>query len=66
MTQALAVPEPAKRQPMYRRMQEIVLTEWPVLPIVNPMAYQAVRKRLHNTYLAFDTTVRGLLESWIE
>jgi len=52
MTQALAVPEPAKRQPMYRRMQEIVLTEWPVLPIVNPMAYQAVRKRLHNTYLA--------------
>jgi peptide/nickel transport system substrate-binding protein len=63
--QALHEPHPVKRLPLYRRMQEIVLTEAPVLPIVNPMYYHVVRKRLNGMYVAYDATERGLIGAWI-
>jgi len=56
---------PVKRLPLYRRMQEIVLTEWPLIPLVNPMKYQVVRKRLSDMYVSFDDTERGLIRTWV-
>ncbi len=56
----------AKRLGIYRRLQEIVLTEWPALPLVNPMKSQVVRRRLHGMYVAYDDTERGLIEAWID
>jgi len=55
-----------KRLQIYRRLQEIVLTEWPALPLVNPMIYFVVRRRLHDMYVAYEATERGLVEAWAE
>lgn len=55
-----------RRLAIYRRLQEIVLTEWPALPIVNPMIYFVVRRRLHDMYVAYEATERGLLEAWVD
>jgi peptide/nickel transport system substrate-binding protein len=62
----LHTPDPAKRQPIYRRLQEIVLTEWPAMPLVNPMKYFVVRRRLHGMYVGFEDTERGLIEAWVD
>jgi peptide/nickel transport system substrate-binding protein len=64
--EGLHTPEPAKRLPIYRRLQEIVLSEWPALPLVNPMIYFVVRRRLHNMYVAYEATERGLIDSWVD
>ena len=64
--QGLHTPDPAKRMPIYRRLQEIVLTEWPAMPLVNPMKYFVVRKRLHGMYVGFEDTERGLIEAWVD
>ena len=64
--QGLHTPEPAKRLAIYRRLQEIVLTEWPAMPLVNPMIYFVVRRRLHEMYVAYEATERGLIEAWAE
>ena len=55
-----------RRLAIYRRLQEIVLTEWPALPIVNPMIYFVVRRRLHDMYVAYEATERGLIETWAD
>jgi len=64
--QGLHTPDPSKRLPIYRRLQEIVLTEWPAMPLVNPMKYFVVRKRLHGMYVGFEDTERGLIEAWVD
>ncbi len=64
--QGLHTPDPAKRLQIYRRLQEIVLTEWPAVPLVNPMKYFVVRKRLHGMYVGFEDTERGLIEAWVD
>jgi len=56
---------PVKRLPLYRRMQEIVITEWPAIPLVNPMVYQVVRKRLNGYYVSFVGNEVALLQSWV-
>ena len=62
---ALGNPDQAKRHDQYRRMQEIVLTEWPTLPTVDPTQYQVVRSRVQNMYVAIDGTEKGLTETWV-
>lgn len=64
--QGLHTPDQARRLQIYRRLQEIVLTEWPALPLVNPMIYFVVRRRLHNMYVAYEATERGLVETWAD
>ena len=64
--EGLRTTDRAKRLQIYRRLQEIVLTEWPALPLVNPMKYQVVRRRLHGYYVAYDDTERGLIGAWVE
>jgi peptide/nickel transport system substrate-binding protein len=64
--QGLHTPDPAKRLQIYRRLQEIVLTEWPAMPLVNPMKYFVVRKRLHGMYVGYEDTERGLIEAWVD
>ena len=55
---------PVKRLPLYRRMQEIIITEWPAIPLVNPMVYQVVRKRVNGYYVSFVGNEVALLQSW--
>jgi peptide/nickel transport system substrate-binding protein len=64
--QGLHTPDQAKRLQIYRRLQEIVLTEWPAMPLVNPMYYFVVRKRLHGMYVGYESTERGLIEAWVD
>ena len=46
-------------------MQEIVLTEWPTIPVVDPTLYQVVRSRVQNMYVSIDGTEKGLTEAWV-
>ncbi|MFC4948196.1 ABC transporter substrate-binding protein [Pseudonocardia sp. GCM10023141] len=62
---SIAETDQAKRATMYTRMQEIVLTEWPTMPLVAPSKFQAVRKRLQNMYVSVDDTERGLAQAWV-
>lgn len=61
----IAETDQAKRAELYRQMQEIVLTEWPTLPLVAPDKFQAVRTRLQNMYVSVDDTERGLAQAWV-
>ena len=64
--EGLHTTDSTRRLSIYRRLQEIVLTEWPALPIVNPMIYFVVRRRLHEMYVAYEATERGLVEAWVD
>jgi peptide/nickel transport system substrate-binding protein len=64
--EGLHTTDQARRLQIYRRLQEIVLTEWPAMPLVNPMKYFVVRKRLHGMYVGFEDTERGLIEAWVD
>lgn len=63
--QGLVTTNVRKRHQLYTQMQEIVLTQWPELPLVNPMLYQAVSTRVQNSYLSFDSTYTGLKGAWL-
>lgn len=65
INQALATTDTNKRMQQYARMQEIVLTEWPTIPLVVPTKYQVVRQRVQNMYVSVDDTERGLIETWV-
>lgn len=65
LNDALGNPDQAKRHDQYRRMQEIVLTEWPTIPTVDPTLYQVVRGRVQNMYVSIDGTEKGLTEVWV-
>jgi peptide/nickel transport system substrate-binding protein len=62
---ALGNTDQAARHQQYRRMQEIALTEWPTMPIVDPTIYQVVRTRVQNMYVSIDGTEKGLAETWV-
>jgi peptide/nickel transport system substrate-binding protein len=62
---ALGNPDQTARHAQYRRMQEIALTEWPTMPIVDPTIYQVVRSRVQNMYVSIDGTEKGLAETWV-
>jgi peptide/nickel transport system substrate-binding protein len=65
ISDALGNPDQAARHTQYRRMQEIVLTEWPTIPTVDPTLYQVVRSRVQNMYVSIDGTEKGLTETWV-
>jgi peptide/nickel transport system substrate-binding protein len=65
ITQGLATTDTARRMQQYTRMQQIVLSEWPTIPLVVPTKYHVVRKRVQNMYVSVDDTERGLIESWL-
>jgi len=56
---------PVKRLPLYRRMQEIIQTEWPQIPLLNPMKYQVVRKRVNGMYVTYNDTEQALIGAWL-
>jgi peptide/nickel transport system substrate-binding protein len=58
----LAENNQAKRFAIYKQAQEIVLSQLPTLPLVDPVKYQAVRKRVNGMYVAQDDTERGLTQ----
>lgn len=63
--QGIAETDPAKRHQIYNQLQEIVLTQWPTMPLVDPTTYQVVNKRVKNMYIAIDSTMRGLAQTWV-
>ncbi len=65
-TTGLATTDQAKRVPMYRRIQEIVLTEVPHLYTVQDKKIQFVRNRVKNMYVSFTDFNSGLREAWVE
>jgi peptide/nickel transport system substrate-binding protein len=65
LNDALGNTDQAARHMQYHRMQEIALTEWPTMPIVDPTIYQVVRSRVQNMYVSIDGTEKGLAEAWV-
>lgn len=65
LNDALGNTDQTARHTQYRRMQEIALTEWPTMPIVDPTIYQVVRNRVQNMYVSIDGTEKGLAETWV-
>src|SRR6266545_890707 len=63
---ALLTPDQAKRKALYTRAQQILLTEFPHIPLVQDMKYQVVRSRLKNMYVSYTDFNTGLRESWVE
>jgi peptide/nickel transport system substrate-binding protein len=55
-----------KRHQLYKRMNEIVMTEWPLIPLVDPLNFQAVNMRVHGSYLAYTTSDLDLAEAWVD
>jgi peptide/nickel transport system substrate-binding protein len=53
----------AKRHALYRRMEEIVLTEWPVMPLVDQYKFQIVGKRVQGMYVSYTDADPGLVEA---
>ena len=64
--QGLRTIDQQQRQRIYRRIDEIVMTDWPEIPIAVAMKYMVVRKRLHDMYASYEDTERGLIEAWTE
>lgn len=62
----LATTDQEKRKPMYRRIQEIILTEVPNLYTVQDKKIQIVRSRVKNMYVSFTDFNTGLREAWVE
>lgn len=63
---ALLTPDQARRKALYTRVQQILLTELPHVPLVQDMKYQVVRNRLKNMYVAYTDFNTGLREAWVE
>ena len=64
--EALLTPDVPKRLQNYRQAQRILLTELVHIPLVQPMAYLVVRKRLQNMEVSFTTdTAYTLREAWL-
>jgi peptide/nickel transport system substrate-binding protein len=64
--QGLRTTDPRQRQRIYRRIDEIVMTDWPEMPVAVAMKYMVARSRLHNMYASYEDTERGLIEAWVE
>lgn len=64
--QAQALTDDAKRHQIYTQVQELMMTQLPVMPVVNPMYYQVVRSRAHGMYVSYDALLPGLAETWVE
>lgn len=65
INQGLAETDLTKRMAIYTQLQEIVLTQWPTMPLVAVTNFQAVNKRVQGMYVAVDDTYRGLRYVWV-
>lgn len=65
IAQGIAETDQAKRQSIYQQLQQIVLTQFPTLPLVVPTKFEGVTKRVHNMVVSVDDTYRGLAEVWV-
>jgi peptide/nickel transport system substrate-binding protein len=65
LARAIAQTEVKKRHTLINSAQKIVLGQWPAMPLVIPVTYQVLNKRVQNMYLAIDGTMRGLAEAWV-
>ena len=57
--------DPKKRLPMYKKLQDILLTEVLEIPLMVPYKYQVVSKRLKNMYVAYSDFNTGLRTAYI-
>lgn len=64
--QAQALTDDAKRHQIYTQIQELVMTQLPVMPVVDPMYYEVVRSRVHGMWVSYDALFPGLAELWVE
>jgi peptide/nickel transport system substrate-binding protein len=63
---ALNTPDVARRRQLYTRAQQILLTEFPHIPLVQDMKYQVIRTRLKNMYVSYTDFITGLREAWVD
>jgi ABC-type transport system substrate-binding protein len=52
--------DPAKRLPLYKDAQKLLLNDFPQIPLVQVQKFQVVRKRVQGMYVAFDDFNTGL------
>ena len=52
--------DPAKRLPLYKDAQRLLLNDFPQIPLVQVQKFQVVRKRVQGMYVAFDDFNTGL------
>ena len=64
--EAQATANQARRRELFTRMQQIVLTDFPHIPLVQPYKYQVIRNRLKNMYVSYTDFNSGLREAWVE
>ena len=65
ITKGLAETDTAKRHAIYLKAQQIVLTEWPLIPLVAPMQFQAVRSRVQGMAVDVGGSLRFLPQAWV-
>ncbi len=66
LDEALSIADQGRRRELYQRAQQILLTELPHIPLVQPYKYQVVRNRLKNMYVSYTDFNTGLREVWVE
>jgi peptide/nickel transport system substrate-binding protein len=59
--QGISTIDDAKRHQIYRRMEQIVLTELPAIPLVQPYKYQIVGPRVKGMYVSYIDADPGLV-----
>jgi ABC-type transport system substrate-binding protein len=52
-----------KRHQLYRQMEQIVLTEWPLMPLVDPYVFSIVSSKMKGMYVSYTTSVIGLTQA---
>lgn len=65
ISQGLGEPDADKRHEIYLKMQEIALTEWPTVPLVAPMQFQAARARVQDMPVDIGSSMRYLRSAWV-
>ena len=63
--EGIATVDQVKRHEIYTKIQEIILTDFPEIPLVDPVGFQVVRNRVQDMYMSIDQTQRGLPEVWV-
>jgi peptide/nickel transport system substrate-binding protein len=58
--------DPAKRLPMYKKLDQVLLTELLEVPLVSVSKWQVVSPRLKNMYVAFTDFNTGLRNAYIK
>jgi len=57
--------DPAKRMPMYQKLNRVLMTELLEVPLVSVSKYQVVNAKLQDMYVAFTDFNTGLRTAWL-